>query len=73
MVNITIAQYPTNEGVLVRLTLDTAASVIVYARDETTGKIYDLQELLTDQTVHYATLKIPTSYGQTKIVAHAIQ
>lgn len=73
MNTITIAQYPTGNGVLLKLTLATAASVIVYAKDELTGKIYDLKEILSSQTVHYVTLQIPTSHGQTKIVAHALQ
>lgn len=73
MVNITIAQYATSNGVLLKLSLDQAAAVIVYARDDNTGKIYDLKEVLSEETVHYVSLSIPTNHGTTMIVARAIQ
>ena len=70
--NVVIAQTPIANGVLVTVSLSSAAPIIVYAQDKESKKVYDLKEVLDAQTVHNVPLKVPVHFGDMAIVARPI-
>lgn len=72
MVEIIMSQHRTTDGIFVTLTLSEESAIIVYAREEETGKVYELVEVLSKRSHHFVSLKVPPHHGNAIIVAHAI-
>lgn len=68
----TITQVATSNGVFLRIEFDEPYQVIAYARDDVTGRVWDLKEIIQAKRVHTLTLKIPRTQGDTVIVVHPI-
>lgn len=73
MITVTINQFPTSDGVLIEVSLDQASAIVAYAKETSSGTVWDLKEDLTVATYHTVPLKIPKTSTSTVIVVHPIQ